>query len=94
MIGHTQLPWHAEDDRVVFGSGLLVAECYGGTTKESKANAAFIAKAGNNHEAMDQLLAEAADFLNNSPCMDAMDLGNKIAQFRRHMQADVGGARE
>jgi len=33
-------------------------------------------------ETMDKLLAEAADLLNASPKMDAMDLGWKITQFR------------
>ncbi len=49
--GHTPPPWHAEDDRVVFGSGFLVAECYGGSTMESIANAAFIVEAVNSYDA-------------------------------------------
>jgi len=38
-------------------------------------------------DAMDKLLAEAADYLNTHPGMDGMDLGNKITQFRLRMQA-------
>jgi hypothetical protein len=60
---HTPTPWRAEDDRVVFGSGLLVAECYGGSTKESIANANFIVKCVNSHSpspaALDPVTVEA-----------------------------------
>lgn len=87
MSEHTPLPWHFSrkfryvsdiNHKVIVEIAPLVG---------FEANAAFIVKAVNNHEAMDKLLAEAADFLNNSPRMEAMDLGNKITQFRRHMQA-------
>lgn len=94
----TPLPWAAEpDDRegmewnvhIVEAAHPHVRVAFTSNGPDSEANAAFIVNAVNNHEAMDKLLAEAADYLNSHPGMDGMDLGNKITEFRRRMQADL-----
>ncbi|HEX5508444.1 MAG TPA: hypothetical protein VFX37_08060 [Pseudolabrys sp.] len=66
----TPTPWRAEDDRVVFGVGLLVAECYGDSTIESCANADFIVKAVNNHGPMTTLLRRVAEHARLPPKLE------------------------
>jgi len=98
MNGHTPTPWryaaNSFGTRFIYGNPEQPRKSPMGVTYNdlvcggdhpgalTEANAAFIVKAVNSYEAMDKLLAEAADLLNASPKMDAMDLGWKITQFR------------
>ena len=86
------VPWHIEEGPSAVRAPIGHLVC----TTASDADAQLIVKAVNNHEAMDKLLAAAADELNNIPRMRAMDLGHKITQFRATLQkqsgGDVGGA--
>jgi hypothetical protein len=111
MTERTPTPWRIHEefpDTIIALDGIEVACSDNYCSRPDKAereaadaanaaNAAFIVKAVNNHDAMDKLLAAAADELNTSPRMRAMDLGNKITEFRRKLQtadprprADVG----
>lgn len=85
---HTMLPWSIRFDTTVYGSGNPVCETksiiYGSDI--SKANAAFIVKACNNH---DELIEVLKLFYNNCKCDDNDEMRIMINKARQIL-AKVG----
>lgn len=105
---HTPTPWAVDPDhRPGMGWNAHVVEasdpsnrvCFMTSGPEGKINAAFIVEAANNYAALkarvaeqDKMLAEAADFLNSTMNMEAMDHGFKITKYRLEQQSALSHA--
>ncbi|MFK4647174.1 hypothetical protein ABIF96_005748 [Bradyrhizobium ottawaense] len=101
MAEHTPTPWVAEPEyengnpTYIHKDGHGIADCSMGYGMEDDANAAFIVKAVNNHEALVDRLKEARlqiEYMHSK--FDETGTGNAVLARINATLSDVGGARE
>ena len=106
MTNHTPTPWvcgpEYEDGNPTYihKDGHAIADCSMGYGVEDDANAAFIVKAVNNHDALVQALQALVDNVNDyervnnlSPNPPRTECWDTVAHAKRVL-ADVSGSRE